>query len=193
MKSVSLCLALSAVSAISWGAEPLYVPPADYAYAQPVVPQGQPIPEFQLGAPAPGFGGHLPAVPMTPGTVEPLPQMLPSYPSAGPVISGPVIGGPIISGPVVGGKLVSLYPNVKVRSPHRKWPGGVSEVVQIPNPVPRSGNCEPVYVQICVPPGCQPTVSYGPRGQRVTYAFGGYRVVVTSLRGVVTVDYDRKI
>jgi hypothetical protein len=95
--------------------------------------------------------------------------------------------------PTVRGAVVPLYPNVKVRSAHLAWPGGVSEVVQIPNPVPLAGCNDPVYVQICVPPGCPPTVTYGPRGQRVTYAFGGYRVQVTALRGVVTIDYDRRI
>jgi hypothetical protein len=170
MKTFLTALTIAAAPALALAAEPLYVPHGDYAYAQPGVPQIQPLPETQFGSPSPQFGGSLPVMPAASPVIE-------SYPLVAPPVSGP---------------LVPLYPNVKVKSAHLAWPGGVSEVVQVPNPLPRSGCCDPVYVQICVPPGCQPIVSYGPQGQRVTYAFGGYRVVVTSLRGVVTVDYDRK-
>ena len=188
MKPMTASLMVLSLTAVSGGAEPLYVPSVDYAYVQPGVPQVQPVPESHLGTPAPDFGGSLPALPTNPQMIPSQPQVIESYPAV-----GPSYGSPLPTGPVISGQVVPLYQNVKVRSAHLAWPGGVSEVVQIPSPVPRSGNCEPVYVQICVPPGCQPSVSYGPKGQRVTYAFGGYRVVVTSLRGVVTVDYDRKI
>ncbi|MCA9056175.1 MAG: hypothetical protein KDA75_20225 [Planctomycetaceae bacterium] len=178
MKSLYSIASLLAVGTVGIAAEPLFVPPADYALAPPTVSQLQPTPEPQLGhpTPLPGAGPIVPG-PSVPYAM-PAPQVIESYPAT--------------TLPMVGGQLVNLYPNVRVKSPHDKWPGGVTEIVEIPNPTPRSGRCDPVYVPICVPPGCQPQVSVGPRGQRVTYAFGGYRVVVTSLRGVVTVDYDRR-
>ena len=179
MKPFAALLALMATVAAVPAADPLFVPQADYAYSQPVTPQLQPLPEPQFGVPSPSFGGTLGVPQGLPAPQAfPTPQIIESY--------------PLNAGPIIGGPLVPLYPNVKIRSAHKKWPGGVSEVVQIPNPTPRSGCTDPVYVEICVPPGCQPVVTYGPRGQRVTYAFGGYRVQVTSLRGEVTIDYDRR-
>lgn len=174
-----LCaLGLCALSSLAAANEPLFVPRADYAAVPPGTPL-QPQPDVQFGLPAP-----------LPGSSVAPPASL-----GGPLVAPPVMEGYPLSVsplPLISGVPVPLYPNVRVRSAHLAYPGGVSEVVQIPNPLPRSGDCEPVYVQICVPPGCPPQVTVGPRGQRLTYAFGGYRVQVTSLRGVVTVDYDRR-
>jgi hypothetical protein len=183
MKTLYLSIAIVGLVRTSEGVEPLYVPPADFASYQPQGPALQPLPEPHLGSPGP-----LPGSFSTPTYSQPV------YSTSQPVYSTPVPLQPSYSAPlpVIAGPVVPLYPNVRVRSAHLAWPGGAKEVVQIPNPLPRSGNCEPVYVQICVPPGCQPIVSTGPRGQRLTYAFGGYRVEVTSLRGVVTIDYDRR-
>lgn len=176
MKRLSV-LSLCLVSGAALAADPLYVPPANYAYVQPGTPLLTPQPEPQLGSP-----GNYSQSTVPPTAVSPLAPsaVLPSYPLA------------VSPLPAISGVPVPLYPNVKVVSAHKKWPGGVTEIVEIPNPLPRSGCCDPVYVPICVPPGCQPSVTVGPRGQRVTYAFGGYRVEVTSLRGVVTIDYDRR-
>lgn len=166
---------LSAVGAAS-GAEPLYVPHGDYAFQTPI-PESSPLP-----VPQPQSPGEFPlrsgyeALPLPPdaaggGYLSPMPSAAPS------------LG--------ISGKMVKLYPHVHVRNPRLKHPHGVTEVVELPNPWPLFGGCEPVYVEICVPPGCQPVVDVGPRGQRYTYRFPGYQVQVTSLRGVVTVDYDR--
>ncbi len=178
MKVCWTLIGVVSLGAFATAAEPLYAPPADYAYVQPGGPSLQPTPEAKFGSLPPiPMSQAIPSQPIPPQPIQPFVE---SYP---PVIA---------SLPVVTGQLVSLYPNVRVKNPNLAWPGGVSEVVEIPNPLPRSGNCDPVYVKICVPPGCLPQVTVGPRGQRITYAFGGYRVVVTALKGVVTVDYDRR-
>ena len=179
MKSLFSLAALLAVTGVGIANEPLLVPPpSGYAFSPQAAPQLQPTPQPQLGTPTPlpGATQSLPSQPLP--HMGAAPQMLESY--------------PVVAPPLVGGQLVNLYPNVRIKSPHKKWPGGVTEVVEVPNPRGLLGCREPVYVPICVPPGCHPHVSYGPLGQRVTYAFGGYRVVVTSLRGRVTIDYDRR-
>jgi hypothetical protein len=167
MKMRLACLSMLAVASAVSAAEPLYAP-SGYAYFQP-----QPTP--------------VQATPVQPMVVPPMPEPVPvqAVPQMQPV--------PMVSGPAVSGVVVPLYPNVRVKDPELAMPCGVTEIVKIPNPCPRSGNCEPVYVPVCVPPGCQPVVEVGPLGQRITYSFGGYRVKVTALRGVVTVDYDRRI
>ena len=87
-------------------------------------------------------------------------------------------------------QLVTLYGNVRVKSPRHKHPCAIPQVVAVPNPC--RGQCEPVYVQICVPPCDPPCVTIGPRGKRITFSYpSGHRVQVTSLRGRVTIDYDR--
>lgn len=166
MKLICTLAVTVSAAATAMAAEPLFVPPPSEGYAlfQTPVPESQPLPAPSLGAPG-----------STPPEMTPLPS--------GPAVTPPVVGAP--------GKLVPLYPHVRVINPRKAYPCGVMEVVEVPNPRPLSGCCEPVYVQICVPPGCPPVVTVGPRGQRITYSFGGYRVQVTSLRGVVTIDYDR--
>ena len=163
MKLTLAMLTSVTLSLSAQAAEPLYVPSYGYAAMQPT-------PVNTLVAPQP----------IPDPTVAP-PGMVPGTPLPGAVIPGT---------PVIPGRLVSLYPNVRVKDPHKAHPLAIKQVVEIPNPLPRSGCCDPVYVEICVPPTCVPYVTVGPMGQRYTYSFGGYRVVVTSLRGLVTVDYD---
>lgn len=164
MKKLTLAMLTSVTLSLSaQAAEPLYVPSYGYAAMQPT------------------------------NTVV-APQPIPD-PSAAPavVVPGAPMPETVVPGmPVIPGRLVNLYPNVRVKDAHKAHPLAIRQVVEIPNPYPRSGCCDPVYVEICVPPHCVPYVSVGPMGQRYTYSYGGYRVVVTSLRGLVTVDYDRR-
>jgi len=176
-------------------AGPLFAPQPGPLLSQTPIGDYPPLPAPQLGAP-----GALPdgtAAPPLP--LQPVPQpYLPGQPlqdaAPWPGTSVPYGAGPPLAAPPLAraAPAVPLYPNVREISPHKKHPCGVTQVIQVPDPTPRYGCCEPVFVAICVPPGCAPEVTVGPRGQRVTYAYGGYRVQVTSLRGVVTVDYDRR-
>lgn len=84
-------------------------------------------------------------------------------------------------------QVIPLYPNVKVRTPNRKDPCSVTQIIQVPNPC--AGRCDPVYVKICVPPCRCPYMTVGRFG-RITYDFGKYRVQIASRNGLVIVDYD---
>lgn len=82
---------------------------------------------------------------------------------------------------------VPLFTNVKIRTPRHIAPCAVPQIVQVPNPC--SNCCEPVFVQICVPPCKSPCVTIK-RSGKITYDFGDYRVQVASRNGIVIVDYD---
>lgn len=196
-------LALSVALAATWAgahpgleaAGPLLAPPGGPFLTQTPIDAYPPLPAPQLGAPGALPDGTAPS----PMPIQPVPQpYLPGQPlldaAPWPGAAVPYGAGPPLAAPPLAhaAPAVPLYPNVREISPHKKHPCGVTQVIQVPDPTPRYGCCDPVFVAICVPPGCAPEVTVGPRGQRVTYAYGGYRVQVTSLRGVVTVDYDRR-
>jgi hypothetical protein len=100
--------------------------------------------------------------------------------------SGPVTAMPMMPASV------EIYQNVRYRAERNIAPCAQPIIVQIPDPCACKTACCPtpcVNVQICVPQcGC-PNVKVTRCGDRVTYDYGKYAVIVTSARGKVYVDY----
>jgi len=96
---------------------------------------------------------------------------------------------------------VPLYRRVKYRDERKIAPCAVPMVVMVPDPCWCDDPCDPcdkpacVAVQICVPPcsECPPKVTCRRGGACVRYDFGKYAVDIRSHRGVVVVDYDRRL
>jgi hypothetical protein len=175
-----LCVALALTGVVELeAAPPLYVPDSDSRLAQqgPVLePIPETIPQRQSPAIIPLQSIHPAPQPVT--TQPPALQPVPEY--SGSISAYPPVANPTVPAP--------LYPHVRVKDVRRAHPLAVKQLIQAPNPC--RGQCDPVLVEVCLPP-CEPlSVDLGPRGQRITYNYGTHRVQVTSLRGVVTVDYD---
>jgi hypothetical protein len=87
---------------------------------------------------------------------------------------------------------VALYQNVRYRAERNIAPCAVPIIVQVPDPCACRTACGPtpcVNVQICVPQSGCPCVRVTRCGDRVSYDYGQYEVIVTSARGRVFVDY----
>ena len=114
-------------------------------------------------------------------------------PMPAPLSSVPEVqyDGPVTAMPVMPAT-VELYQNVRYRAERNIAPCAKPIIVQIPDPCACKTACCPtpcVNVQICVPQcGC-PCVKVTRCGDRVSYDYGKYAVIVTSARGKVYVDY----
>ena len=115
-----------------------------------------------------------------------LPMPAPLSPVPEVQYSGPVTAMPVMPA------TVELYQNVRYRAERNIAPCAKPIIVQIPDPCACKTACCPtpcVNVQICVPQcGC-PCVTVTRCGDRVSYDYGKYEVIVTSARGKVYVDY----
>lgn len=100
------------------------------------------------------------------------------------------------------GTPVELYTNVKYKDTKKIPCCAVPKIVHVQDPCWRPDPCNPcckppcVAVKICVPKACN--TCCGPQedlkcrrdGKQVVYKQGKYKVVVTSRKGHVVVDYD---
>lgn len=115
-----------------------------------------------------------------------LPMPAPLSPVPEVQYSGPVTAMPVMA------SSAELYQNVRYRAERNIAPCAQPIIVQIPDPCACKTACCPtpcVNVQICVPQcGC-PCVKVTRCGDRVSYDYGKYEVIVTSARGKVFVDY----
>lgn len=117
-----------------------------------------------------------------------------------PPSPGEAVGAGAVPVPVVECQ-VPLYKCVKYRDERKIAPCAVPMVVMVKDPCWRDDPCDPcdaprcVAVKICVPPcsECPPRISCRCGGAVVRYDFGKYAVDIRSQRGVVVVDYDRKL
>lgn len=83
---------------------------------------------------------------------------------------------------------VDLYRRVREHHPARKDPCSVPTLISVPDPRIGRRGCT-VCVEVCMPPCLNPEVCCSRLGNRVCYDFGKYKVHVTSILGVVHVDY----
>ena len=120
------------------------------------------------------------------------PLLLPSPGTA--VEVGPAV---IAPAPAVGLEApgaVPIFHRVKYEDTDEMHPCGVPTLVAVPDPCADSCDCAGprcVYVQICVPPHCEPRVKYSRGGRVIKYEFGDdYEIKIESKRGYVEIEYD---
>jgi hypothetical protein len=192
MKTILGLSAALACASFSFAAEPLYVPTEVElgAAGEIVIEPGTTLSGGSLLGSVPGTVDPLVSAP---DGLEPIPDFVPG-PQPGYVAPGPHSGydGPGLP-PAVGWQVmpigpVPLYHNVKVVDTKRIPPEAVPMIVVVPNPC--GVELEPVLVEICGLPHCEPQVKVGPLGQRVTFDFGSFRAQVVCRGGRVKIDYD---
>lgn len=148
-----------------------------------------------------GFGGPSlvgqaspTPIPAVPGALDPVPMPAPLGSNYAPEQLPPGTAYPTVEDvPYAVGGPVALYENVKYRDVRKIHPCAIPMVVQVADPCKDPCNtCGPqcVNVQICVPPCECPKIKCRRHGDKVIYDFGRYEVSLTSVRGMVIVDYD---
>ena len=124
--------------------------------------------------------------------VDPASPLLLQAPSA------PLHGRPgfVAPAPMVGPDNAGALPvfhRVKYEDTDEMHPCAVPTLVAVPDPCTDSCDCAGprcVYVQVCVPPHCEPRVKYSRGGREIRYEYGEYEIKIESKRGFVTVEYD---
>jgi hypothetical protein len=155
-------------------------------------PQLLAVGDFGTPPPAPATGA-VPPGPMSPEAYPAPVTVVPMPEAAQPGMPGPLAaGGP----PLPLGPPPVLYSRVKYKDRRHIAPCAVPMYVAVRDPCERHdrGACGPpkyVMVEICVPPGACPKITYRHDGDRVRYDYGKYAVNITSRHGVVFVNYDR--
>jgi hypothetical protein len=154
-----------------------------------ILAAGLPVASQELQGPSFPGAGDPPASLTAPPESATYP---PLAPPSGSFLPGPPDGatghGPppvVLPPPVAPG--VELYPHVRVKDPGRAHPLAVKTLIEVPDP---RRLCPAVLVEVCLPPCDLRRYRQSLRGDRIVYDFGRHEVVITSRRGVVTIDYD---
>ena len=82
---------------------------------------------------------------------------------------------------------IVLYQNVKVEDRDNIPACAVPIVVAIPDRC-NPGCCR--YIEICVPPDCEPHISTSPSGRKIEYDYGRFEVEIYNHERYVVVNYD---
>jgi hypothetical protein len=82
---------------------------------------------------------------------------------------------------------IVLYANVSVEDRDNLPACAVPIVISIPDPC-LPGCCR--YIEICVPPDCEPRISSSPSGRKIEYDYGRFEVEIYNRSRYVVVNYD---
>lgn len=82
---------------------------------------------------------------------------------------------------------IVLYSNVKYEDRDNIPACAVPLVISIPDRC-NPGCCR--YIEVCVPPDCEPCITTSPSGRKIEYDYGRFEVEIYNHKKYVVVNYD---